>query len=107
MTGGQGYGVLTGELISHAGKVEGLGERMATAVAAARQVAMDDSAYGVICQPFAILLQPFEDMGVRALEKAAEAIGQSAGKVRSAVQKYEDMESGGIDSFKPIEGDLA
>lgn len=102
-----GYGVLTGELRAHGGRVEGLGERMDTAVSAAQQVAMDDSAYGVICQPFAILLQPFEDMGVEALRKAAEALREASGKVKTAADGYDAMESEGIRGFGSVEGELA
>lgn len=88
MSDGRGYQVLTEELDTHAGKVDGFAERMRTAVDAARQVTMDNSAYGVICQPFALLLQPFEEMGVRALEQAAESITETAGKVREAAAAY-------------------
>ncbi|WP_019814145.1 type VII secretion target [Saccharomonospora saliphila] len=91
-SGGAGYEVLTGELHAHSGKVDGFAERMRTAVDAARQVTMDNSAYGVICQPFALLLQPFEEMGVTALEQAAETISETAGKVREAADAYTGQE---------------
>ncbi|WP_216209338.1 type VII secretion target [Amycolatopsis aidingensis] len=85
---GKGYEVLSDELDTHAGKVDGFAERMDTAVSAAQQVTMDNSAYGVICQPFALLLDPFEQMGVQALRKAAESISEMAGKVRDASATY-------------------
>lgn len=106
MTGGPGYEVLTGELRSHSGKVSGLGERMDVAVQAAEQVAMDDSAYGVICQPFAILLQPFEEMGVQALQKAAEALRDSADKVTGAAEAYDAMEEATSADSQVIEGQV-
>jgi hypothetical protein len=96
MSDGQGYEVLTGELGTHAGKVDGLAERLQTAVQAAQQVTMDNSAYGVLCQPFALLLDPFEQLGVRALQSAQESVADTAGKVRDAVQTYtgQDQTSG-------------
>jgi hypothetical protein len=93
-----GYEVLTGELDAHAGKVDGLGDRLTTAADAANQVAMNDSAYGVVCQPFALLLQPFEDMGVQALRKAVQTIGDIAGTVRDAARAYDSAE--GVESSR-------
>ncbi|MGW5053768.1 type VII secretion target [Actinokineospora sp. NPDC004072] len=101
-----GYDVLTGELDAHAGKVSALASRLAGAVDAANTVTMDNSAYGVVCQPFALLLQPFEEMGVRALQQAAQAVEESVGKVRETVTAYEASESAGADSFTAIEGAL-
>ncbi|SFP32605.1 Excreted virulence factor EspC, type VII ESX diderm [Amycolatopsis arida] len=88
MGNGQGFEILEDELRTHAGKVEGLAERLRTAVQAAQQVTMDNSAYGVICQPFALLLDPFEQMGVRVLRQGAESVGDGAGKVRDAATEY-------------------
>jgi hypothetical protein len=85
MPDGQGYEVLTDELGAHAGQVDGLAQRLRTAV---QQVTMDDSAYGVICQPFALLLDPFERLRVRALQSAQESVEDTAGKVQDAVQTY-------------------
>src|SRR5262245_19124956 len=65
-TSGDGYQVLSGELTGHAGKVRGLGDRLAQAVDAARQVTMNNEAFGVLCRPFALLLEPFEQKGVQA-----------------------------------------
>lgn len=88
-----GYDVLTGELQAHAARVDGLADRLCTAVDAARQVTMNDSAYGVICQPFAMLLQPFEDMGVDALNRAATTAQENASKVRDTAGLYHTTES--------------
>lgn len=88
-----GYEVLTGEIAALAGRVDGLAERLNGAVDAARTVTMDDSAYGVICQPFAALLQPFEEMGVSALAKAVEAVADSATTLRETSREYDDRES--------------
>ena len=88
-----GYQVLTGELTAHAGKVDGLADRLRAAVDAARAVAMNDEAFGVICQPFAALLNPFEQTGVNALGKAVETVGETAGTVRDAARAYDSRET--------------
>lgn len=92
MTDQQGYEVLTDELTTHAGKVDALAERLGTAVQAAQQVTMDNSAYGVICQPFALMLDPFEQRGVAALQQAQESVADTANKVRDAANSYASQE---------------
>jgi hypothetical protein len=98
-----GYEVLTGELDAHAGKVDGFADRLRTAVDAARQVTMNDSAYGVICQPFAMLLQPFEQKGVNALSKAVETVTDTAGTVRDASRAYSGTETSESSRFRGTE----
>ncbi|MEV6906769.1 type VII secretion target [Amycolatopsis sp. NPDC051071] len=99
----EGYQVLHDELATHAGKADGLADRMGTAVEAANTVTMNDSAYGVICRPFAMLLQPFEEMGVKALRTAAESLAETAAKVREAAKTYQDREGGTVDAIKKAE----
>jgi hypothetical protein len=103
--GSDGYEVLHDELDTHAGKVDGLAQRLQTAVDAAQQVTMDNSAYGVICQPFALMLDPFEQMGVKALQKAHDSVGDSAGKVRDAASQYDTKEKDTIKTVKSAGGD--
>jgi len=95
-----GYQVLTTELTGHASKVDGLADRLQTAVDAARQVTMNNDAYGVICQPFAMLLQPFEQMGVNALTKASETVRDNAGTVRDAAKAYDARETSQAATFQ-------
>lgn len=99
----QGYEVLNDELTVHAGKVDGFSERMQTAVDAANTVTMDDSAYGVICQPFAMLLQPFEEMGVNALKTAVESLAETATKVRDSAAAYTEREGATGKALKSAE----
>jgi hypothetical protein len=99
-----GYEVLTDELLSHAGKVEALTDRLRTAVDAANTVTMDNSAYGVVCQPFALLLQPFEELGVRTLRQAEQTVTDSANKVRDAAKRYESSDSAHAASIAKFEG---
>ncbi|SDF43679.1 Excreted virulence factor EspC, type VII ESX diderm [Lentzea fradiae] len=98
-----GYEVLSGELVSHAGKVEALAGRLRTAADAANAVAMDNSAYGVVCQSFAMMLQPFEELGVRALRQAAEAVSETAVKVRDTAEQYESADAATAASMTGIE----
>jgi hypothetical protein len=87
-----GYDVLVDELDAHARKVDGFAERLRAAADAARQVTMNNDAYGVICQPFAAMLQPFEEMGVNALSKGVEAIADTAERMRKTSESYGEQE---------------
>ncbi|GAA1311800.1 type VII secretion target [Saccharothrix xinjiangensis] len=94
-----GYEAVTGEISALAGRVEGLSERLRAAADAARTVAMNDSAYGVVCQPFAALLQPFEEMGVQALVKAAETVADNAANLRGTSRAYDQRETAESTNF--------
>ena len=106
MPDGPGYDVLTTELDTHAHTVDGLAERLQTAVAAAKQVTMDNSAYGVICQPFALMLDPFEQMGVQALQTAHTSVADTAAGLRDTVRSYTSHEHVHAQSFTTLEGTL-
>ena len=101
-----GYELVIHELESHATDVDGLTDRLNTAVDAANTVTMDNSAYGVVCQPFALLLQPFEQLGVNTLRKAVETLGDTAGKVRDTATSYGSTDTAHAASFTGIEGTL-
>jgi Excreted virulence factor EspC, type VII ESX diderm len=107
MADGGGYEVLAEELTTHAGKVDGFTDRLRTAVDAAHQVTMNNEAFGVICQPFAAMLQPFEERGVEALRQGVETLTDTAGKVRDSVSTYTSLETAGAQQFQAIEGELA
>src|SRR5688572_6258580 len=99
MPDGTGYDVLTSELDTHAHTVDGLAERLQEAVAAAQQVTMDNSAYGVICQPFALMLDPFEQMGVQALQAAQASVADTAAGLRDTVKSYTSREHAHAEAF--------
>jgi hypothetical protein len=107
MADGDGYEVLAGELTVHAGKVDGFTDRLSTAVDAANQVTMNNEAFGVLCQPFAAMLQPFEERGVETLRQGVEAMTDTAGKVRDTVSTYTGTETAEAQQFRAIEGDLS
>ncbi|TWP46421.1 ESX-1 secretion-associated protein, partial [Lentzea tibetensis] len=62
-----GFGVTADALDAHASSLDGLHGRLQTAVDAARSVSMPTDAYGIICQPFRMMLDPVEQWGLDAL----------------------------------------
>ena len=103
---GDGYGVLNQELTTHAGKVRALSDRMKTAADAANQVTKDDGAFGILCRPFAWMLNPFEEKGVAALREGQNALTEMVTKLGDTVKTYESREHAGRSDFKGIEGAL-
>jgi hypothetical protein len=101
-----GYEVLTGELDAHAGKIDSLTDRLRTASDAASQVTMNDSAYGVLCQPFAAMLQPFEELGVRTLRQGGDALAETARKVRDTSASYTSTDTSGSTRYQTLDGAL-
>lgn len=93
-------------MATHAGKIDGFVERFLTARDAANQVTMNNEAFGVICQPFALLLQPFEENGVSALEQGSDALTDTARKVRDTATSYTGTDTGEAADFRGIEGEM-
>ncbi|MBY8852574.1 hypothetical protein K7G98_31835 [Saccharothrix sp. MB29] len=69
------------------------------AVDAARTVSMPTDAYGIICQPFRMMLDPVEQWGLDALQGAVEAMEAAGESVRNTVAQYREMEDAVRDSF--------
>jgi uncharacterized protein YukE len=91
------------DLHTHASKVDGVADRIGTAVEAAQQVTLDNDAYGILCRPFAWMLDPVEKQGVEALKRAAEAMRETAENVRTAADEYRTVDEGNSDAFRRLQ----
>lgn len=91
MTAG-GFNVTSDVLEAHAKALEGLHGRLQGAVDAANTVSMPTDAYGIICQPFRMLLDPVESWGMDALKGVAEAMDATAKKVTETAKHYQAVE---------------
>ncbi|QFZ16950.1 type VII secretion target [Saccharothrix syringae] len=93
------FEVVSRELREHAAQVQGQGDVLAQALDAARQVSMPSDAYGLLCQPFTMLLDPLEKWGVDALSQAAEALDSMAESLKATAEVYEQAEGDNADRF--------
>jgi uncharacterized protein YukE len=84
--------VVTENLRAHSSKVDGVVDQLNTALDASQQVTMNNEAYGILCQPFAMMLQPVEMYGVQALQKAVSALEGIAENVRGTAEDYQAMD---------------
>lgn len=91
MTAG-GFNVTSDVLEAHAKALEGLHGRLQGAVDAANTVSMPTDAYGIICQPFRMLLDPVEKWGMDALKGVAEAMDSTAKRVTETAKHYQAVE---------------
>ncbi|SEQ45206.1 Excreted virulence factor EspC, type VII ESX diderm [Lentzea xinjiangensis] len=91
MTSG-GFHVTSDVLEAHAKALEGLQGRLQGAVDAANTVSMPTDAYGIICQPFRMLLDPVEQWGMDALKGVSEAMSATAKKVTETAKHYQEVE---------------
>jgi hypothetical protein len=78
----------TGDLIAHASHLDGLVERLGTAVSAA-DTAMNDGAYGVLCAFLPPIINPTGEKAKETLQAASEAIQTTSDNVRTAAASYE------------------
>ncbi|TVT44740.1 ESX-1 secretion-associated protein [Amycolatopsis rhizosphaerae] len=95
---------LSTDLTAHAQQLDAIGDGLQQAVDAANQVSMPTDAYGILCQPFRMLLDPVEQYGIDALQKAVEAMTAVSGNVREAAAAYDEYESGVADGLNKTAG---
>lgn len=95
-----GFEIVAETLDAHGKELDDLGSRLQGAVDAARTVSMPTDAYGIICQPFRMMLDPVEQWGMDALQGAVEAMGAAGKAVKDTVEQYQEMEDAVRDSFK-------
>ncbi len=91
MTSG-GFNVTSDVLEAHAKALEGLQGRLQGAVDAANTVSMPTDAYGIICQPFRMMLDPVEQWGLDALKGVAEAMESTAKRISETGKHYQEVE---------------
>ncbi|GAA3462178.1 type VII secretion target [Saccharothrix longispora] len=94
-----GFEIVADNLDAHGKQLTDLGTRLQGAVDAARAVSMPTDAYGIICQPFRMMLDPVEQWGLDALQGAVGAMEAAGESVRDTVAQYREMEDAIRDGF--------
>ncbi|SFT08942.1 type VII secretion target [Saccharopolyspora flava] len=90
------------DLTAHASHLEGLTDRLDTAIAAAESVSMSDEAYGILCSFLPPIVNPMEQDGLSALKAAKEGVTVTAENVRASAKDYldtDDANSGELKKF--------
>ncbi|MFG1647217.1 type VII secretion target [Amycolatopsis sp. NPDC049252] len=102
MTAG-GFEVDSDDLVAHASHVEGLVDRLNTALSASDS-AMSDHAYGLLCAFLPLIIRPTGEQAQDTLKASVEGVTGLADNVRTAAQSYRDGEEG---NKQPFERQLA
>ncbi|MEV4728927.1 ESX-1 secretion-associated protein [Saccharopolyspora sp. NPDC049426] len=79
-------------LRTHASKVDGVVDQLSTAVDVSQQVSLNNDAYGILCRPFAWMIDPVEQNGVDALREAVTSMRQIADDVRATAEDYQQVD---------------
>lgn len=94
------YKVAPEELTAHASHLDGVKDRVRTAVSAAEQTqSMSDDAFGLMCSFLPPEIDPMEQRGVEALRAASDGIGTTADNVRATADEYRDSDAEGSRSI--------
>ncbi|MEV7428570.1 MULTISPECIES: type VII secretion target [unclassified Nocardioides] len=91
MTSGE-IKVVTEAMRSHAGQVEQLAVSAYDGVQAGRDMALDGSAFGVLCSFIGGALAPAQATGIAATGAAVGSLGATALQVRAVAKVFEEVD---------------
>lgn len=95
------FEVVPDELRTHASHLDGLTDRLNTAVDAANTVVMDSEAYGLLCAFLPpIINATTQNDATDALKAAVDGMKTTADNVRTAAQNYDDTDQANADPFQ-------
>lgn len=77
-------------------------DALSEAVEAARTVSMPTDAYGILCQPFRMMLDPVEQKGLDALNDAVSATERASNEMNSTARSYQDSEETSSARFEEL-----
>ena len=96
---------LSTDLTAHAHQLDGIGDGIRQAIDAANQVSMPTDAYGILCQPFRMMLDPIEQYGIKALQDASQAMTAVSGDVRQAAMGFAANDQDAADALRKAGGE--
>ncbi|KAA9165622.1 ESX-1 secretion-associated protein [Amycolatopsis acidicola] len=95
------FEVVPDELRTHASHLDGLVDRLNTAVDAAKTVTMDNEAYGLICSFLPpIINATCQQDATDALNAAVEGMTTTADNVRTAASGYDEQDKAAASPFE-------
>ncbi|HEX6355734.1 type VII secretion target [Actinophytocola sp.] len=90
------------DLSAHSQQLKGVMDALSQAADAARTVSMPTDAYGILCQPFRMMLDPVEQWGLDALQKAVDATETASDQVQAVAKTYEENEQESAAQFREM-----
>ena len=99
-------GVHPADLIAHAGRMEAIGDQVATARQAGDAVRAGAGAYGQLCVMVPVMLGVLQDLLVDGIGAAADSLHDTGGRLRTAAQAYETTDKRRAQVTDTIRGGL-
>jgi hypothetical protein len=88
MSPGDGIGVSPADLVAHAGHVEAVADRVATAKQAGDAVRLDAAAYGRLCTIVPALMNGLQHLLIDAIDAAAGSLHDGGARLRTTAEGY-------------------
>jgi hypothetical protein len=85
---GDGIDVTPPDLVTHAGHLEGIADKVATARQAGDAVRLDAAAYGTLCTIVPALLGGLQGLLADGVDAASHSLRDTGGRLRSAADNY-------------------
>lgn len=98
-------GVRHADLVTHAGHVEAIAGRVATAASAGSAVRAGADAYGKLCAMVPVMLNALQDVLVDGIDAVAESLRDTGGRLRATAAEYETADRRRAGAFREIGGD--
>ncbi|RZQ61923.1 type VII secretion target [Amycolatopsis suaedae] len=100
-----GFNVVGDDLSAHASHLDGLTDRLGTALSAAQTAAMSDDCYGLLCSFIPPIINPMEEQAIDTLKSAQDAMGTTAGNIRTTATTYTERDNDMAQPFVGVEID--
>lgn len=88
MGSGEGFAALPEDLLSHAGRVDGIADQIGTAEQASRTARTGTDAYGKLCVMVPVLLGALDDMVTDGIAAAQTSVRDTANRLRVTAGTY-------------------
>jgi hypothetical protein len=95
-------GVRHAELVTHAGHVEAIGDRISMAASAGASVRAGNDAYGKLCVMVPVMLNALQDVLVDGINAAAGSLHDTGVRLRATASDYETTDRRRADVFQAI-----
>jgi hypothetical protein len=88
------------DLVSHAGRVEAVGDRVATAAQAGAATRPGGDAYGKLCVMVPVMLGALQDVLVDGIATAAESVQDTGARLRATAADYDAADRRGAAALR-------
>ena len=89
-----------GDLVTHAERIDQIGDELTTAQQAGSAVRVDSAAYGKLCQFVPALLNTLQDQVITGIAAAATSAHDTAAALRSVAADYSDSDGRAADRIR-------